>query len=271
MHAVSPTVAPDLNAVLAALTAGIRATLGEVLLAVYLQGSWALGDADAYSDVDWLAVVARPLSAGEIAALEDLHRRLYALPSPWAQHLEGSYAPLDSIRADDPARTPWPYLDNGSQELVPSDHDNTRVVRWTLYECGVALWGPAPRTLIAPVPADALRAEVLATMASWGRDLLADPAPLDNRWYQAFAVLWYCRALHTLETGRVTSKRAAVEWAMEALEAPWAGLIARAWAERPNTWANVHLAADPDEAAETHAFIGYAVERVRQADRRPEE
>lgn len=264
MKRAAPTSDAELNAVLAELVVGIRGILGEDVLGVYLQGSWALGDADAHSDVDWLAIVAQALTADQMTALETMHRRVYDLPSPWAQHLEGSYPPLDLIRADDPDRTPWPYLDNGSRDLILSDHDNTRVVRWTLYESGVALLGPDPRTLIAPVPADALRAEVLTTMSDWGQELLSDSTPLDNRWYQAFAVLSYCRMLHTLHTGRVTTKPAAARWAVQELAHRWVGLIERAWAERPNTWANVHLPADPEAAQGAKAFIRYALERARR-------
>ena len=79
-----------------------------------------------------------------MSTLGTLHRRLYALEIPWAQHLEGSYAPLALIRRLDPERAPFLYLDNGSTELVWSNHDNTAVVRWTLREHGVVLLGPAP-------------------------------------------------------------------------------------------------------------------------------
>ena len=148
VHAVSPTVAPDLNAVLAALTAGIRATWARSCSPSTSRapGRWGT-PTPTRTSTGWPSWLAPSRRAD--AALEDLHRRLYALPSPWAQHLEGSYARSTRFAPTTPP-APWPYLDNGSQELVPSDHDNTRVVRWTLYECGVALWGPAPRTLIAP-------------------------------------------------------------------------------------------------------------------------
>ena len=45
-------------------------------------------------------------------------------------------------------------------------------------------------------------------MGEWGEDILADEDGLDNGWRQPYVVLSYCRMLHTLQTGRVESKRA---------------------------------------------------------------
>jgi predicted nucleotidyltransferase len=46
----------DLNRLLVELVAGAREVLGESFCGAYLQGSFAVGDADAHSDVDFVVV-----------------------------------------------------------------------------------------------------------------------------------------------------------------------------------------------------------------------
>jgi hypothetical protein len=133
------------------------------------------------------------------------------------------------------------------------------VVRWTVRECGVVLAGPAPDELIDPISTDDLRTEVLSTIHNWAREIFAKPEQMNNRWYQPFAVLSYSRMLQTLNTGRVESKPAAVRWSKIALDSRWAGLIQRAWDERPNPSMKVKQPADPDEFKSTLEFIEFAL------------
>jgi len=53
---VGPTPYPDLNGVLEELVTGVRSILAANLCGVYLQGSFAVGDADQHSDVDFIVV-----------------------------------------------------------------------------------------------------------------------------------------------------------------------------------------------------------------------
>jgi hypothetical protein len=70
-----------------------------------------------------------------------------------------------------------------------------------LREHGITLAGPAPQSLIETVATEELKQEVRNTMREWGEEILAAPDKMNNRWYQPFAVLSYCRMLHTLDTG----------------------------------------------------------------------
>jgi hypothetical protein len=49
-----PTPDPELNAVQHELVTSTQAVLGDNFIGAYLQGSFAVGDWDAHSDVDWL-------------------------------------------------------------------------------------------------------------------------------------------------------------------------------------------------------------------------
>jgi predicted nucleotidyltransferase len=104
-----PTQYEDLNGVLAKFLEGVQEILAESLCGVYLQGSFALGDADEHSDVDFIVVTQNEVTEGQASGLQAMHERLYGLESPWAQHLEGSYISTEScaasIRPDHPFST----------------------------------------------------------------------------------------------------------------------------------------------------------------------
>ncbi|HEV2591585.1 MAG TPA: aminoglycoside adenylyltransferase domain-containing protein [Gaiellaceae bacterium] len=236
-----------------ALVAGAREALGGNFLGAYLVGSFAVGDADEHSDVDFIVATRRELSAHEQDALQALHGQLYELPTPWAQHLEGSYVPADALRTPDPARTFF-YLDNGSRELVWDTHCNTAVVRWTLREHGIVLAGEPAAVSVGHRE---LRNEACAKLdeyAIWTRE-----RSTMSRWLQPYLVLSFCRMLQTLASATVVSKRVAGEWALRELDPEWRDLISAALADRPDPWLRVQQPAPADEVARTRQFIEYAL------------
>ena len=241
-----------------------QSILGGNFIGAYLQGSFAVGDFDHHSDVDWIIVTHQELFGDWLQALQGMHERIFNLDCAWAQHLEGSYFPKDLLRRPPaPDERLW-YLDNGSRELIRSEHCNTLVVRWQLREHGIALAGPPARTLVDPVPAGALRQEIYAVMHDWGREILADPEHFNNCFYQGFIVLSYCRMLHSLHTGEVRSKRSGAEWAKANLDVCWAGLIDRAWETRPNPEVSVRQPADPGDMASTLEFLRTMIKASEQ-------
>ncbi|OGO06084.1 MAG: hypothetical protein A2Y73_08495 [Chloroflexi bacterium RBG_13_56_8] len=260
MRTNGPTPDLALNAVLHELVTSIQAILSDNFIAAYLQGSFALGDWDIDSDVDFLVAIEREVSDADSSALQAMHARIYDLDSHWAQHLEGSYFPRDTLKRYDPTSKKLLYLDNTSRVLIRSHHCDTQVVRWVVRECGITLAGPPPDKLITSVSADDLRQEVLMAMRDWAQQIFADPDQINNRFYQPFAVLTYCRMLYTLYVGRVASKPAAAEWAKGALDSRWAGLIQRARKERPNPSLKIRRPADMEDLKSTLAFIRYALD-----------
>lgn len=257
-----PTPDSELNAVLRQLVTSAQAILGADFTAAYLQGSFAIGDWDAHSDVDFLVVIEQELSVAQLTALQAMHAQIYALASPWAQHLDGSYFPKQALRRYNPQSAPLYYLDNGSSELVRSQHDNTLVVRWVVRERGITLAGLEPARLIDPISAADLRQEVLATMHEWGAEIADRRYVIDNRWAQPFVVLSYCRMLQTLASGRVESKPAGARWAQVALDARWRDFIQRAWVERPQPAVKIQQPADSAVVADTLRFIQYALAKA---------
>ena len=263
MESISPTAYPALNAVLKQFVAHVETTLGENLAAAYLLGSFAIGDFDEYSDVDFLLVTEREVSGAEIAALQQMHARVHEIESEWARHLEGSYFPRAIL--NDPAavgvKKLW-YLDNGSKTLVLSLHDNRWVDRWVASHCGITLHGPSSSMLFAPVPSETLKREVPQTAREWGNDLLTNPGQINSCWYQSFVVVQYCRMLHTLASGEVSSKKAGVVWALAHLDPDWGYLIRQAWEDRPDPSAKGRMPANPKLLNTTLKFVRFAIDRI---------
>jgi predicted nucleotidyltransferase len=258
-RAINATDYAELNTVLGKLVADVRAILSENFCGAYLQGSFALGEADEHSDVDFLIVTHEEVGEGPLSALQPMHKRIYGLETEWAQHLEGSYFPKERLRQLDDSHTPLLYLDNGASELISDNHCNTAVVRWTLREQGITLDGPDPKGLVDPVPADELRGEAQARMpeyAAWARE-----GPM-TRWKQPYLVLTFCRLLSTLKTGKISTKREAAEWAIDHLNLEWSSLIRQALQDRADPWLRVHQQAESEQTERTLAFAEYALTRI---------
>ncbi len=256
MSQITPTPYPALNTVLSKLVASVQQVLGDNFVGAYLQGSFAVGDFDAHSDVDFIIVIEQELSSRQVQDLQEVHEQIYRLNSSWAQHLEGSYFPKEVLRHhDDRDKQLW-YLDNGSRALTQSEHDNTVLVRCVVREKGVTLIGPSPTTLVDPIPVETLREAIMATIHNWGQEIATNPEHFNNRFYQSFIVLNYCRMLHDLVTGVPGSKRAGAEWAKTHLDSSWIGLIDRTWAGRPNP--EIPQLADPKDFKDTLKFVEYS-------------
>jgi Domain of unknown function (DUF4111) len=278
----------ELDAVLDVLVHGIRERLGGNFVGAYLQGSFAIGDADTGSDCDFIVAIRHDLTSGEIGELDELHGAIHRLPYlPWRHRLEGSYAPLEALRqwmpdpreppgaaprgpdwldegtgARGPRAYPFIYLDHGARSLVRSEHDDTQVVRWSLREKGVVLAGPDPRDLVDPVSPAELSAEMGRIAALC---LAVDLQPMERVCDQTFWVGLFCRILHTTVTGSVASKKAGAAWAADTLDQRWRGLIERSLAARALSEEQRISRADPAEVAATREFVAYVVGRLEAA------
>jgi predicted nucleotidyltransferase len=228
MNALTPY--PDINQVLEGLLAEVQAVLGERLVGLYLYGSLASGDfVPGRSDIDFVVVTEGEIPARMVLALEAMHNRLWGAGAKWALKLEGSYITRQALRRYNPADGPFPCINEGRFYL--SHHASDWVLqRHVLLESGVAVAGPDIRTMIDPVSADEIRLAVQGYLREWWQPMLGNPERLRSREYQAYATLSMCRALYTLQHGRVASKTASARWAQGTLGKGWIDLIENALA-----------------------------------------
>lgn len=254
---INPSPYSDLNDVLIQLVSEIEEVSQDNLVGFYLQGSFALGDFDDYSDVDFVVAIGDELTEKQITALQNIHKRIYTLLSPWAQHLEGSYFPLTVLKDYRQSGSELWYLDNGHDTLVRSSHCNTALVRWVVRHKGITLLGPSPSMLVDPIPIKALKAEIFQVMHDWGKDIRSHPEIYNNRFYQGFIVLSYCRMLHDFIYGEPSSKKTGAEWAKQNLDTSWQGLIDRSWATRPVPENSVRTPPNKKDFRDTLNFVEY--------------
>jgi Domain of unknown function (DUF4111)/Nucleotidyltransferase domain len=235
----------------------VRGVLGAQFVGMYLYGSLSNGDFDPVSsDIDFLVVTDATLPGAMVAMLGELHARIAASGTPWADRLEGSYIPRAAIRRYDPANNCHPTIGADWEFGIGAHNENWVIERAIVRERGVVIAGPPAPTLIDPITPDELRAAVRACLDPfWERQTEGqEPEWLRRRHYQAFAILTMCRACYTLEHGTVPSKFAAAQWAQETLPPPWPALIARAL-----SWRSDHA---PDDMTEMRSFIRYTVRRA---------
>ncbi len=249
----------DLNGLLADFTAGHKRILGDNLIGLYLQGSAAVGDMDEHSDVDFIGVLKQDLNGPVLEELREFNREMFDRRSNiyWAEHLEGSYFPIDILQDFSAVDFKLLYLDNGAREMTRDTHCNTLVVRWCLYEHAIPMFGPDFKTLMNPVPIDQMKVDVFQVMTGWGSEILEHGVD-SSCFYQQFITGFYCRTLHTLESGRVHSKRASLEWAKANLDSEWHPLFDQVIRERASSAALAVKPADKDDMQRTLEFVAHA-------------
>lgn len=256
-----PTPHADVNAALKELLAYNRHVLGENLIGLYLHGSLATGGFDPYSDVDFIIVVKSELDESTAKALQESHQFLFDSQHYWAKHLEGSYISAEMLRDLGQAGQALWYFDHGSTTIERSDHCNSLVLRWVLYEKGITVFGPPPQSLIEPIATADLQREILHTMQSWGAEMMDDPSPYMSEFYQVFICINYCRMLHDLQHGSINAKAVGVTWALQHLDRRWHELIINSWQRRRETPPDQAIALPPDPAdfVATFDFVRYTI------------
>lgn len=250
----------EVQALLTELLARQQAVLGADLLGVYLRGSLVTGDFDPQSsDVDLLCITCDPLTAAQFEQLKNMHAQLGELKNPYARDLELAYLTRLAAWAWRPGEQ-HPTLGRG-EELEFKEHGaNWLLERYMVLNQGQVLYGLPPTELIAPVSAGAIRWAVKERLLDWGTfaRIPDDPAWQAGPGHAAYCIETMYRALHTLYTGSLASKPAAVAWATLNLPSPWAELAARVAAWKESTVSSV----DSQANRQAQAFILWAAQQA---------
>ncbi len=209
----------------------LEAVLGDRLIGVYAAGSFGLADFDQRrSDLDVFAVCRRPVTAHDkheiVARLRHEH-----LPCP-ARGLEFVLYPEETARVPSAEAGFVLNLNTGPGIGFRVDEQPGAVERhWfpldraIVRESGVALTGPPPAELFAPIP-QALLLPAVRESVLWHRQ--PGHAGDDD------AVLNACRSLRWLREGVWSSKTEAGAWAIDNGVDPT--LVAEALAHRRTGW-----------------------------------
>ena len=260
---------PELREVLAFFVAEVSAELTDNLVGIYLVGSLASGDFDLDSDVDFLVVTNAELTEANIKTLQDIQVKIHNMDCYPAKHLEGSYISISDLNDwHTVGKKKLYYFDNGSTVFEQSIHDNQWHVRWILRERGITLSGQEPKTVLQPVPLTELLDEVKTTMRQnmkrFADEMNRPHSFWNSRFGQSFAVLTYCRMLHTLYTGTVQSKKAGATWAKQVVTPKWTKLIDQAWHEREGVRFGIKIGQRAEQTVleETLEFIKYTVAQM---------
>ena len=191
-HARQSTLAmwtqfPELDELLRELVEGVRGVLGENLVGVYLQGSFAVGGADEWSDADFLVVTERPL--GETSARRSTSSTggCSRCPGTGPKHLEGSYVDRELLRPPDPRGRSSSSSTTARRSSRGTTTATPRTSAGRSASTGSRSTGPPPDELVDPVPPDVLREEARARLPEWVE--WAESIERWNRWYGPYLVL----------------------------------------------------------------------------------
>ena len=258
-----PTPYTGINALLEILLLGMQDILGPKLVGVYLFGSLVTGDFDSdISDIDLLTVTSSDLEDKEFNALHAMHTDFASQHKEWDGRIEVSYLSVHALKtykkqssriANISPGKPFHTLDAGIDWLM-----NWHTVR----EKGTALFGPSPKTLIAPSSKEEY---VQAVKQHALRRDMWTPRASTHRSYHAYTILTLCRAMYTLAKGEITSKKQAALWVAQEFPT-WSSLIHNAL-----LWRQAYRDDNVDHDAtrpETLHFVNFAIDWCEQYEPR---
>ena len=247
---------PDVDEVLDGLLAGMQQTLGEKLVGLYLNGSLVTGDFDpAISDIDLLAVIRSDLDDREFAGLHQMQEDFVAHRSAWSDRIEIAYLSENALQTFRSHASPIAVISPG-EPFHFKEAGNDWLINWyVVRQQGVALFGPSPQEVIAPISEEEYLNAVRVQVADWAEWVYH----MRKRKSQAYAILTMCRALYALDHGMQASKKQAALWAENTLP-QWAPLIeqALAWRVSPSDEGVDHDATFPA----TVQFVDFVVAKV---------
>jgi predicted nucleotidyltransferase len=221
--ATTPVAAPADRAQVARVVELVRGVLGDGLVGAWMHGSWVRGGLRARSDLDILAVAARPTTRQErldlVAGLLDV-----SVQPASGEGWPGAGRPVELTLVVGEHVRPWRYpppleLQYGEwwrrelqarAEPWSSPSPDLAIVLVAALAANEALVGPPLAEVIDPIPPADLRQALVDALPALAGDLEGD---------EANVLLTFARIWATLATGDIVPKDAAAAWALPNLAA----------------------------------------------------
>jgi hypothetical protein len=207
---------------LGALLAGLRATLGEDLLGLYLYGSAVSGGFEpGVSDVDLVAVTAATVGPADLAALDRMHDALIGQFPDWANRVEVIYVARGTLASFRTSRGALTVISPGESLHRRTDRASEWLQNWYLVRStGVTLAGPEPAAVVPPIDWP----EFVAATVRYAGELRTRDTARSGAGMLAYTILTSCRALRVVTEQESSSKVEAAAWASRRMP-DWAWLI----------------------------------------------
>ncbi len=215
----------QVSSLLDELTAQLRNLLRQNLVGIYLYGSLTQAAFDpARSDIDCIVVTERDLSAAEFSKIRGSLSRT-ARSNRWTLRLQASFLIKDKVLTPNSRACLYQF-----GKLARYRSDGNPIVWMNVLESGKILYGPNPRSFVAPIAPKILFRALERELGYLREEIVEKPGSKwrDVPFYRAYAVLTLCRILYSRKKGTVVSKKRAADWALKYLPNQWNELIRQA-------------------------------------------
>lgn len=242
----------EINELLQQLLTQVQSILADKFIGMYIGGSFANGSFNyETSDIDCYIVTTSELSQDIVKNIEEMHKKFYSSELKYAKKIEASYIPQNDILHFNPSGM-RPYFNEGCYYL--GEYGNNYIIElYVLREKGISILGPDIKNLIQKISTQDLMLAIQKNLHEYWEVTLDDFSKFNRSDYQVFAIFTMCRTLYSLETGAITSKMEAAQWALQRLDNNWKNLIELAIAWRPEQEIN--------KLDETMQFVKYVLRK----------
>lgn len=201
---------PRLRLAINTMAVSIQRILADREPSIYLYGSVTTEDYHhGWSDIDLLVLTGEPITPAQVDALVDLRQTLASRDpdTPYYPLFEGGMLDLGSFITGDETRVV--YWGTTGQR-IKAQHDFTAFDRASLLQSGQLLLGRDVRRHLEMPDYEDIRAAVAAHLASIRTHGAGSRSIYAYGW-----LLDIARGMHALLTGRLTTKTAAAQWALD--------------------------------------------------------
>ncbi|OEO32383.1 hypothetical protein VW23_012105 [Devosia insulae DS-56] len=210
----------------------LQRNTGDLITGLHLIGSVADGDfRPAMSDLDFVAVLSRPLDDEDAEALVLVHRSYRT--DPTLPRLDGIWLTEAELRAGPDAIADGPTSQQG--DFVIEARGNRNPVTWHALPDAVSLIGALDRAALWQ-DAERLTGWVGDNAATYWRNWLSRSSGISpgmlGRAAPMWGVLGISRLAYTKATCAIASKSAAGQWALTAFNPRWRPILEEALAYR---------------------------------------